>query len=89
MYRLGMIPPTAPSSFQWRRDVSAKWQDETALESHVAAVPTISAKVSAFTLQANSEMSLRGSGQVRTSVPAIKPLGKKCCDSKGPTNWWS
>ena len=52
----------------------------------MAAVPTISAKVSAFTLQANSEMSLRGSGQVRTSVPAIKPLGKKCCDSKGPTN---
>ena len=52
----------------------------------MAAVPTISAKVSAFTLQANSEMSLRGSGQVRTSVPAIKPLGKTCGGSKGPTN---
>ena len=52
-----------------RTGTETKIHEDTALESHVAAEPTISAKVSAFTEQANSEMSLRGSGQVCTSRP--------------------
>lgn len=47
----------------------AKWQVDTALDIQVAAVPTISAKVSAFTEQAKVLMSSRGSGHVRTWAP--------------------
>ena len=53
-----------------------KTHEDTALESHVAAEPTISAKVSAFTEQANSEMSSRGSGQVCTSMKQVAAVGR-------------
>ena len=54
-------------------------QEETALDSHVAALPTISARVSEFTAQENSPTSLRGSGHVCTmaSLVAQEPYYNK------------